>query len=135
MMKKKSLLRSFLNVNSSEGLDKRLDRGLSVLLFTIMLLPSASYAQVDVPDWLDPNWVYEKVMNFHTRNSERHEQAQAQAKAAAAAAAKNPNPTPPSPGKTTKTLAPVETAVPKLNEKYLSPEELKELRRQLKNQK
>ncbi len=137
MMKKIPYIPSFKNATPSKRLGKRLETGASVFLFTVMMLPSASYAQVDVPDWLNPNWVYEKVMNFHARNAERHEQAQAQAKAAAAAAAaaKNPNPNPPTPAKTTKTLAPVETAVPKLNEKNLSPEELRELRRQLKNQK
>jgi hypothetical protein len=137
MMKKLPHLRPFIKINPFKHCGKRLEVAASIFLFTVMLWPSASYAQVDVPDWLSPSWVYEKVMNFHIRNSERHEQAQAQAKAAAAAAAaaKNPNPNQPTPAKTTKTLAPVETAVPKLNEKNLSPEELRELRRQLKNQK
>jgi hypothetical protein len=101
----------------------------NIVMCAVLLAPTTSYAQVDVPDWLHPSWIYEKVMGFHNSNAERFEQAQAKAAAKAAADAKNP------PQKPAPNLAPVVTAVPKLNEKYLSPEELKELRKQLKNQK
>ena len=99
-------------------------------------LPLPSNAGIELPYWLDPEWVAAKVMDFHSRNSERMalEQAQAKAKAQTQTQTKNnanstvnydPNPRRSSP-------APVETALPKMNEKYLSKDELAELRKQLR---
>lgn len=137
MMKNPAYFTSFLIIGRTEHWKRCLElnlvaffiRFLNLFMALALLSPSVSYAQVELPDWLNPGWVYEKVMNFHTNNAERFEQTQAKAAAKAAADAKNSPPKPPT------TLAPVVTAVPKLNEKYLSAEELKELRKQLKNQK
>lgn len=111
-------------------------------------LPLPSHAGIDVPYWLYPEWIAAKVMDFHGRNSERFEIAQAQAKiknndinTQTAQSAQSPN----SNANTTTSaaanteqplrktsLAPVETATPKVNEKHLSKEELMELRKQLR---
>jgi hypothetical protein len=115
--------------------------------------PTLSHAQIEWPVWLQPEWIHAKLMDFHARNTERFNLAESNANAAAAAAAKNgvsgvsgvsgaTNPQnasvtqPQQPQfkpqlKPTGNLAPIETAVPKMNEKYLSAEELKELRKQL----
>ena len=101
-------------------------------------LPLPSNAGIEVPYWLDPEWVAAKVMNFHSRNSERMalEQAQATAKAQTQTQTQtknNANSTvnyDPNPRRSS--LAPVETALPKMNEKYLSKDELAELRKQLR---
>ena len=99
-------------------------------------LPLPSYAGVEVPYWLYPEWIAAKVMDFHTRNSDRFEQAQVVAQAK-----NNPNGTPsavtPTANNNEQTvrkinLAPVETATVKINEKYLTKEELLELRKQLR---
>jgi hypothetical protein len=98
-------------------------------------MPLPSYAGVDVPYWLYPEWIAAKVLDFHNRNSERFEQAQIVAQAK-----NNPNnpniPTNASPNgeqNVRKTnLAPVETATAKINEKHLTKEELIELRKQLR---
>ena len=81
-----------------------------------------------------------KVMDFHTKNSERYDQVQvlAQAKNTSNGAANVPSNSlsnvvssnDPNPRKTN--LAPVENASVKVNEKHLSKEELMELRKQLR---
>lgn len=109
-------------------------------------LPMTSYAQVQLPNWLNPLWIQAKLMDFHITNTQRVEQGQAQAQAKKNANSNgngNANGNANSTGITTtvatadqmprKTgLAPVETAQPKMNEKYLSKEELAELRKQLR---
>ena len=99
-------------------------------------LPLPSHAGLEVPFWIYPEWVAAKVMDFHTRNTERILLAQAQAQS------KNnvqgtvnvaSNATPKIEQTVRKTnLAPVETATAKINEKHLSKEELMELRKQLR---
>jgi hypothetical protein len=113
------------------------------ILVLTAALPLPIFAEVSLPRWLDPNWIQEKLLDIHLRNTERIEAAQAQAQAQAkkngstsvnsnvnananAAGSVNAN------GKDKTALAPVETAQPKMNEKYLSKEELSELRRQLR---
>lgn len=111
-------------------------------------LPLPSHAGLEVPYWLYPEWIADKMMDFHHRNSERFEQAKVAAQtknnpngatnAAANAAANNAANTAantatnnePTVRKTN--LAPVETATAKINEKHLSKEELMELRKQLR---
>jgi hypothetical protein len=108
--------------------------------------PTLSHAQIEWPVWLQPEWIHAKLMDFHARNTERFNLAEANANAAAAAKNGTTNPQTANvaqqqPGqqqplskpqlKPTGNLAPIETAVPKMNEKYLSAEELKELRKQL----
>ena len=98
-------------------------------------MPLPSHAGVDVPYWLYPEWIAAKVMDFHTRNSERFEQAQivAQAKNNPNSANTPVNATLNAEQNVRKTnLAPVETATAKINEKHLSKEELIELRKQLR---
>jgi hypothetical protein len=115
-------------------------------------LPVPSYAQVQLPNWLNPFWIQAKLMDFHITNTERVEQVQAQAQAkknAGASSSTNANGNGNGNGNVNgngiattvanadqiqrKTgLAPVETAQPKMNEKYLSKEELAELRKQLR---
>jgi hypothetical protein len=121
-------------------------------LWLAACMPLPSYAGMEVPYWLYPEWIAAKVMDFHARNSERYEQAQiiAQAKnttnTSAASNATSPvTITPPAAASGTTTtsmsnetgvrktnLAPVETATAKVNEKYLTKEELIELRKQLR---
>lgn len=121
-------------------------------LWLAACMPLPSYAGMEVPYWLYPEWIAGKVMDFHARNSERYEQAQivAQAKNTANAGVM-PNGTanvtvttaitaPGTPATTMNgeaaprktNLAPVETATAKVNEKYLTKEELIELRKQLR---
>jgi hypothetical protein len=118
-------------------------------------MPLPSHAGMEVPYWLYPEWIAAKVMDFHARNSERYEQAQilAQAKSTTTpSAASNTNSvmtitattaSAVTVGTTATTmniessvrktnLAPVETATAKVNEKYLTKEELIELRKQLR---
>jgi hypothetical protein len=114
----------------------RLQFGLCLAVF----LPLPSHAGMEVPYWLYPEWIAAKVMDFHTRNTERIELAQAQAQAKNSANTANTSNT----ASTSNTalfndqnqrranLAPVETATAKVNEKYLTKEELIELRRQLR---
>jgi hypothetical protein len=122
--------------------------GLQFGLCFAAFLPLPSHAGVEVPYWLYPEWIAAKVMDFHTRNSERFEQAQvvAQAKNSANAAAPaalpttnaatnsttNPTTSTNDPSIRKTNLAPVETATAKINEKHLSKEELMELRKQLR---
>jgi hypothetical protein len=102
------------------------------------VLPLPGYADVQIPFWLDPEWIQTKLMDLHIRNSERIAQEQAQAKAKAQAQAqaqaKNNASAAIDNGQNPRrsTPAPVETALPKMNEKYLSKEELAELRKQLR---
>lgn len=104
-------------------------------------MPLPSHAGMEVPYWLYPEWIAAKVMDFHARNSERYEQAQilAQAKNTAnpsAASAVSVGTTATTMNNDTSVrktnLAPVETATAKVNEKYLTKEELIELRKQLR---
>ncbi len=99
-------------------------------------LPLPSHAGLEVPFWLYPEWISAKVMDFHSRNTERILLAQAQAQAKTNGnVAVNANASPTSNNEQTVrkvNLAPVETATAKLNEKHLSKEELMELRRQLR---
>ena len=102
--------------------------GLQFGLCMTAFLPLPSHAGMEVPYWLYPEWIAARVMDFHTRNTERLELAQAQAKnnvSSNAAASTDQNQRKPN-------LAPVETAIPKVNEKHLSKEELMELRKQLR---
>jgi hypothetical protein len=102
---------------------------------TSLALPS--HAEVQLPYWLSPSWIQAKVMDFHVRNSERYELAQQQIKQSQFAE-KSILSTASADAAPESTLrktggAPVETVVPKVNEKYLSKEELLELRRQLQS--
>ena len=104
--------------------------GLQFGLCMTAFLPLPSHAGMEVPYWLYPEWIAARVMDFHTRNTERIELAQAQAKAK-----NNANSTVTSSNDQNQrkpNLAPVETATPKVNEKHLSKEELMELRKQLR---
>ena len=110
------------------------------------LLPLSSSADIRIPFWMDPEWIQTKLLDFHVRNTERiaqeqvlakakaQAQTQSQAQAQAQAQAQiNSNPTTThDPNGRRASLAPVETALPKMNEKYLSKEELAELRKQLR---
>lgn len=102
------------------------------------LLPLPSSADIRIPFWMDPEWIQTKLLDFHNRNTERMAQEQVLAKAKAQAQTQPPaqiNPSPAvinDPNGRRVSLAPVETALPKMNEKYLSKEELAELRRQLR---
>lgn len=108
-----------------------------------VFLPLPSHAGMEVPYWLYPEWIAAKVMDFHTRNTERIELAQAQAQTKNSANPGNPA-NPATAASTSNTalvndqsqrrpnLAPVETATVKVNEKYLTKDELLELRRQLR---
>ncbi len=91
-------------------------------------LPLPSQAVMEAPYWLYPEWIAARVMDFHTRNTERLALAQAQAKNNVSSnAATNTEQNQRKPN-----LAPVETATPKVNEKHLSRDELIELRKQLR---
>jgi hypothetical protein len=99
-------------------------------LYFAASLPLASHAGMELPYWLYPEWVAARVMDFHTRNTARIELAQAQAQIKNNAnsdmtSGNDQNQRKPN-------FAPVETATPKVNEKYLSKEELLELRKQLR---
>ena len=99
-----------------------------------VFLPLPSHAGMEVPYWLYPEWIAAKVMDFHTRNTERIElaQAQAQAKNTANSASSSNTALGSDQNQRKPNLAPVETANAKVNEKYLTKEELIELRRQLR---
>ena len=102
-----------------------------------VFLPLPSHAGMEVPYWLYPEWIAAKVMDFHTRNTERIELAQAQAQAKNTANTANAASTTNAAlgndqNQRRPNLAPVETANVKVNEKHLSKEELIELRRQLR---
>ena len=105
-------------------------------LWLAACLPLPSHAGADVPYWLYPEWIASKVMEFHTRNTERIllTQAQAQVKNNAQGTVNVASNTTPKNEQTVRktNLAPVETATAKINEKHLSKEELMELRKQLR---
>lgn len=110
-------------------------------LWFMACMPLSGHAALEVPYWLYPEWIVTKVVDFHTRNSDRLEQAQALEKSKIAAQAKtnstvsNPTNTLPTTADTAlrqRKLAPVEYATPKINEKLLTKEELLELRMQLR---
>jgi hypothetical protein len=137
---------------------------LFISLSVAAMSPQTSYAQMDLPFWLQPSWIQAKLTDFHARNVERYESVQNKAANNSANATNNTantsitatptataiatsntsnattnngtlNPQAVQPSlKQTVALAPVETAVPKLNEKHLTADELKELRRQLRQQ-
>ena len=105
-------------------------------LWLAACLPLPGHAGAEVPYWLYPEWIASKVMEFHTRNTERIllTQAQAQVKNNAQGAVNIASNTTPKNEQTVRktNLAPVETATAKINEKHLSKEELMELRKQLR---
>jgi hypothetical protein len=104
-------------------------------------VPTLSHAQVTVPVWLQPTWIQAKLTDFHAKNTERYTVAQANTQSNAQQNTQvitnngtaNPNVTQVTIKQSVR-LAPVETAVPKLNEKHLTADELVELRKQLRQQ-
>ena len=105
--------------------------------------PMLSHSQVTLPEWLQPTWIKAKFTDSPTKTPDRYEVTQANV------VTNNGTTNPQSnqqlnqqlnqqilqpPYKQSVILAPVETAVPKMNEKYLTAEELKELRKQLRQQ-
>jgi hypothetical protein len=113
-------------------------------LCLVACMPLSSHAALEVPYWLYPEWIVTKVVDFHTRNTDRLEIAQKQEKAKNVdkftrtdgpntANSANGTSTPAAETTTSKPkLAPVEYATPKINEKQLTKEELQELRMQLR---
>jgi hypothetical protein len=104
---------------------------------------SLSYAQVNLPGWLQPTWIKAKLTDLPVKTADRYEVTQANAVTNNGTTNPQVNPqinpqnnpqTLQQPLKQNASLAPVETAVPKLNEKHLTAEELKELRKQLRQQ-
>ena len=101
-------------------------------------MPLSSHAAVELPYWLSPEWMATKIMGFHNRNTERLEQVQKQEKNKnsdnSTPTTANSAPVLPAPELAPRKpkLAPIEFATPKINEKYLSKDELHELRMQLK---
>lgn len=123
----------------------------SIFLYLCLSLatasPTLSHAQVSLPVWLQPTWMKTKSTDFPVKNSDRYDVTPVTV--VTNNGILNPKLTPqmntqsslsdnsqmlPPPFKQTVNLAPVETAVPKLNEKHLTTEELKELRKQLRQQ-
>jgi hypothetical protein len=109
--------------------------------------PVLCHAQSSLPAWLQPSWLKAKFTDFPVKNTDRYEVTQANVVTNNGSTnlqtnqqtypPLNPqiNPQMQQPQlKQSARLAPVETAEPKLNEKYLTAEELKELRRQLRQQ-
>jgi hypothetical protein len=105
-------------------------------LYLAACLPLTSHAGLEVPFWVYPEWIAAKVIDFHTRNTERFLLAQTQTQVknnAQGTVIVASNATPKNEQTVRKTnLAPVETATAKINEKHLSKEELMELRKQLR---
>ena len=109
-------------------------------------LPMLSHAQATMPAWLQPSWLKTMFVDFPAKNTGRFELAQVtQTNVVTNNGSTNMQTnqqTSPQLNsqmqqalpKQNVRLAPIETAVPKLNEKYLTPDELKELRRQLRQQ-
>ena len=106
--------------------------GLSVATMS----PSLGHAQQSIlPAWLHPMSIKAKLTDFSVKNSDRIEVVQVNV-------VTNNGTTNPQMNLQTLqpqfrqavSLAPVETAVPKINEKHLTAEELKELRKQLRQQ-
>ena len=119
------------------------------------VLPVLAHAQqATLPAWLQPLWMKAKLTDSSVKNSDRIERIEvAQVNVVTNNGTANPQSIPqmnpqtnpqtnlqtnlqtlPLPFKQAPGLAPVETAVPKINEKYLTADELKELRRQLRQQ-
>ncbi len=121
------------------------------------VLPALGHAQQGtLPAWLHPMWIKAKFTDSPVKNSDRIEMAQAnvvtnngtanpqsipQMKPPINNAQINSQMNPQMNPQTLQlqfrqavSLAPVETAVPKINEKHLTAEELKELRKQLRQQ-
>lgn len=105
--------------------------------------PVLSQAQTSFPAWLQPSWLKTKMTDDPVKNSDRYDTTQANVLTNNGTSNLQTNPQSNQQSQQTNsqtlqprtvTLAPVETAVPKMNEKYLSAEELKELRRQLRQQ-
>jgi hypothetical protein len=113
--------------------------------------PTLSHAQVTLPNWLQPTWIKTKLSDFPAKNADRYDVSQSNTVTnnGITNLQMNPPMNPPTsvqmnPQYNTQTLqpqikqtvnlAPVETAVPKLNEKHLTADELKELRKQLRQQ-
>ena len=101
--------------------------------------PILSHAQVTLPEWLQPTWIKAKFTDSPAKTPDRYEVTQANVVTNNGTTNLQTNqqlnqqilqP----PYKQSVILAPVETAVPKMNEKYLTAEELKELRKQLRQQ-
>ena len=99
--------------------------------------PTLSHAQVSLPAWLQPTWIKAKLPDSPVKKSDRYEVTQANVVTNSGTTNLQMNPqsnqqiSQPQ-FKQPVNLAPVETAVPKLNEKHLTAEELKELRKQLR---
>jgi hypothetical protein len=114
---------------------------LYISLSAAAAVPTLSHAQVTVPVWLQPTWIQAKLTDFHAKNTERYTVAQANTQSNAQQNTQvitnngtaNPNVTQVTIKQSVR-LAPVETAVPKLNEKHLTADELVELRKQLRQQ-
>jgi len=104
-------------------------------LLVTACLPLPSYADTLLPYWLSPTWVQSKVLDFHARNSEKYELAQQHSKQNTFLEKGGISTVPvatiqePTPRKTSD--VPVENAAPKINDKYLSKDELLELRKLL----
>jgi hypothetical protein len=118
---------------------------LYISLSAATAVPTHSHAQVTLPVWLQPTWIQAKLTDFHAKNTERYTVAQANTQSNTQSNAQqntqvSTNNGTPNPNVTQVTikqsvrLAPVETAVPKLNEKHLTADELVELRKQLRQQ-
>ena len=111
------------------------------------VLPALGHAQqATLPAWLQPLWMKAKLTDSSVKNSDRIERIEvAQVNVVTNNGTANPQSIPQMKPQTNPQtlplqfrqavgLAPVETAVPKINEKYLTADELKELRRQLRQQ-
>jgi hypothetical protein len=105
--------------------------------------PTLSHAQVSLPAWLHPTWIKAKLSDSPVKKSDSYEMTQANVVTNNGTTNLQMNPQSNQQISQSQTqtqikqpvnLAPVETAVPKLNEKHLTAEELKELRRQLRQQ-
>ena len=119
---------NFMNIHSTF-----LYLGLSL----VSASPTLSHAQVSLPAWLQPTWIKAKLSDSPVKKSDRYEVTQANVVTNSGTTNLQMNPqsnqqiSQPQ-FKQPVNLAPVETAVPKLNEKHLTAEELKELRKQLR---
>jgi hypothetical protein len=108
--------------------------------------PTLSHAQVTLPAWLQPTWIKAKLSDSPVKSTDRYVLTQATqtnvvTNNGTTNLQLNPQTNPQMNPQISQpqlnqnvNLAPVETAVPKLNEKHLTAEELKELRRQLRQQ-
>ncbi len=125
---------------------------LYLALSVATVLPALGHAQQGtMPAWLHPTWIKAKLTYTPVKNSDRIEMAQANVVTnngttnlqiipqmnpptnAQIIPQLNPQTLQPQ-FRQAVNLAPVETAVPKINEKHLTAEELKELRKQLRQQ-